>query len=192
MDHRRKDERAIEMYRLYESGASLAQVAVAFNVSRQSVYGLLHSRGAKLRSPRRLTPIQFNGHEYTLSGKGGYYRRTDGPRSLLHRDVWEYYHGLIPDGWDVHHQDENKQSNDPDNLECLPKPNHTSLHHPQECLEERRCLACGASLKRRISPSGIVEGPAAFRQRFHCNVSCTSRSRKGVPRGSKIIAGRSS
>lgn len=45
-----------------------------------------------------------------------------------HRDMWEFYNGKIPDGWDVHHKDENKLNNTPENFECLLKADHTKLH----------------------------------------------------------------
>lgn len=34
----------------------------------------------------------------------------------------------LPKGHDVHHKDENKQNNDPPNLEIIPRPKHTETH----------------------------------------------------------------
>ena len=48
---------------------------------------------------------------------------------LLHRAVWEFYHGAIPRGYHVHHIDEDTGNNDISNLECLPAEQHRKLLH---------------------------------------------------------------
>lgn len=128
MDRRRKDERTSEMYETYQAGKSLEEVAVKFGITRQSVYAAFKVRGYELRPKREHLPcIVFDGNKYTKMNSG-YYRKTDGNRSLMHRDIWEHHNGPIPDGWDIHHKDENKQNNDLDNFECLPKDEHAKLH----------------------------------------------------------------
>lgn len=42
----------------------------------------------------------------------------------------EFHNGKIPKGWDIHHIDEKKENNSPENLECLPKYEHTRLYSP--------------------------------------------------------------
>lgn len=126
----RKDERADEMYELYKSGYSLAQVADAFGATRQGVYGLFKYRGWQLRGLRMpLAYVEYNGSKYTLRNTG-YLGKTNGKRTLLHRDVWENERGAIPEGWDIHHKDEDKMNNSIENLECLPKSEHTRLYSP--------------------------------------------------------------
>jgi len=56
--------------------------------------------------------------------------QTRGKRTLLHRDVWEFYKGPIPKGWDIHHIDLDRENNAIENLECLPKAEHTSKYSP--------------------------------------------------------------
>lgn len=122
---RPSDERAQRMYARYRQGLSLADVAAEFGVTRQSVYGLFATRGWELRPrPAPQQPVEFNGRRYTLRNTG-YYGCTTGDRHLLHRAVWEHHNGTIPDGYDVHHRDGDKTNNDPANLECLPKEEHT-------------------------------------------------------------------
>ena len=125
----RDNGKADAMYARYCDGLSLSQVATEFGVTRQSVYKMFRLRGWGLRQRPAPLPTQvFNGHTYTLRNTG-YFGRTNGARTLLHRDIWEFHNGPIPYGWDVHHKVEDRTHNDPSNLECLPKSDHTRLHH---------------------------------------------------------------
>ena len=123
-----KSKRLEEMYALYLEGNSTRQVGSVFGVTGQSVYGLFKYNNKPMRTkPNPLEFVEFNGNRYTLRNTG-YYGRTNKERSLLHRDMWEHYNGPIPDGWDVHHKNENKKDNVIGNFECLPKADHTRLH----------------------------------------------------------------
>jgi len=124
-----KNELAAEMTKAYESGLSLAQIGAKFGRTRQSVFAMLKSRGVPLRTQAPRPAQFFNGRKYTLRNHG-YFGATTAPRTLMHRDVWEHANGQIPDGWDVHHKDEDKANNDISNLECLPKAEHTRLYSP--------------------------------------------------------------
>lgn len=68
-------------------------------------------------------PIVYKGRKYYKNTQGYYVTRR-----LLHRDVWEDNFGLIPDGYEIHHKDEDKANSSPDNLECIPKLQHTLIH----------------------------------------------------------------
>lgn len=57
-----------------------------------------------------------------------FHRRADGTTLSLHRDVWERERGKIPDGWHVHHKNEDKGDNRIENLECLSAQEHMLLH----------------------------------------------------------------
>jgi hypothetical protein len=46
----------------------------------------------------------------------------------LHRKVWEKDNGKIPDGYDVHHKDEDTFNNDIYNLELISKKDHIEKH----------------------------------------------------------------
>jgi len=127
MPAHRQDAKADAMYALYQRGHSLAQVARAFAVSRQSVYKMFAQRGLKLRTIQPLPFIVWQGHKYTRRSHG-YYACTTNKRRYLHRDVWESLHGPIPSGYDVHHRDENKTNNAPANLELLLRSEHGKRH----------------------------------------------------------------
>lgn len=66
---------------------------------------------------------KFDGVSYYRCGP--YFQRK-GKR--LHRMVWEYNNGPIPEGYEVHHVDGDKSHNDIENLQLLPGGEHTRLH----------------------------------------------------------------
>ena len=66
---------------------------------------------------------EFNGERFYLCGE---YFQHDGKR--LHRAVWEYHFGPVPDGCDIHHIDGDKHHNDKENLGCIPRTEHHSIH----------------------------------------------------------------
>ena len=112
--------------------------------------------------------IEWNGkrwHSY-----GGYYERTDKsvrPKRTvrLHRAVWEHHNGPIPDGWHVHHLNEDKRDNSIANLACMPHGAHSQEHRVLQrdrsgwrkpepfCVS---CADCGSDLLRRIRQSEYV------------------------------------
>jgi hypothetical protein len=118
----------MKMYALYNEGYSLAQVGAAFGVTRQSVYDRFHVRGLALRPKQKPLPfIMWNSVRYSRRAHG-YFARTSGTRSYLHRDVWEHSNGPIPGGYDVHHRDGNKENNALPNLELLTVSDHGKKH----------------------------------------------------------------
>jgi hypothetical protein len=48
----------------------------------------------------------------------------------MHRYVWEFANGPIPENYDIHHIDNDKSNNGISNLMCLPKSEHTRLFSP--------------------------------------------------------------
>ena len=48
----------------------------------------------------------------------------------MHRYVWENEKGKIPEGWDIHHINNDKADNRISNLECLSKSEHTKKYSP--------------------------------------------------------------
>lgn len=69
----------------------------------------------------------FNGRKYTRDEKTGYYLNST-HRERIHRAVWEYYNGPIPDGYAIHHIDEDKSNNSIENLQLISKSAHATLH----------------------------------------------------------------
>lgn len=118
-----------EAYKFYADGLSLSMVAALYNVTRQSVFKSFKRKGFKMREKIQLPPVEYLGKKFTIN-HNGYYRMTDGKRELMHRFVWESINGKIPAGYDIHHLNEVKTDNRIENLECLPKAEHTRKYSP--------------------------------------------------------------
>lgn len=74
--------------------------------------------------------IVFNGYKYRLM-PNGYYNAENwscGEHSQLHRAIWAYHNGPIPEGWHVHHKDLDHTNNEPSNLQAMPEAEHQALH----------------------------------------------------------------
>lgn len=69
----------------------------------------------------------FNGEKFYRCGT---YFQHNGKR--LHRAVWEFHNGRVPDGYHVHHIDGNTANNDIANLELLLQHDHLSMHSSTE------------------------------------------------------------
>ena len=74
----------------------------------------------------------YDGYRFRKDPNTGYYlctRKTDaGRRERLHVYVWRKNCGQIPDGYHIHHKDENKDNNDLENLACIPGKIHSTFH----------------------------------------------------------------
>ena len=74
----------------------------------------------------------FDGYKFRRDAKTGYYLATkptyQGKRERLHCYVWRYFNGPVPEGFHVHHVDENKSHNNIENLMCIPGELHTKYH----------------------------------------------------------------
>ena len=126
---RNKSTRYDEAYEGYLLGLSLEQVAKELSVTRQCVYKAFKQRGFTLRGVN-FRPFQFfDDIKFTLRNNG-YYSSTKGDRILMHRYVWQKYNGSIPDNYDIHHINNKKYDNRIENLECLPKSEHTRKYSP--------------------------------------------------------------
>lgn len=62
--------------------------------------------------------------------KDGYYQISSGnyQGKLLHRLIYEEHYGSIPNGFCIHHLDNDKNNNHPSNLILMSKSNHHKLH----------------------------------------------------------------
>jgi len=81
------------------------------------------------------------------SWKGGLSRERDGRISLYRPDhprakngkyvlrshlVWEVHHGLLPEGFIIHHRNGDYLDDRIENLECITQADHIRLHRPEE------------------------------------------------------------
>lgn len=126
---RKRNESYDKAYDLYLHGYSLEQVAKSMGVTRQCVYKAFKKRGLDLRGPNFRPFQEYNGLKFTLKNTG-YYALSVNDRCLMHRYVWEKEKGKIPKGWDIHHINGIKSDNRIENLECLPKSEHTRKYSP--------------------------------------------------------------
>jgi hypothetical protein len=70
----------------------------------------------------------------------------------VHRMTWEQANGPIPKGYVVHHKDHNKLNNSIDNLECIPRGSHQTLHNTGRVFtEERKANISAATMGRPCS-----------------------------------------
>ncbi len=84
---------------------------------------------------------KFDGFLYAQTKSGHYMTGRS-----VHRAVWQYYYGTIPENNEIHHVDENPANNYINNLRCLPKEEHALLHGKlQQCRVEKKfiCEVCG-------------------------------------------------
>ena len=75
--------------------------------------------------------IVFNGKRYnrypesTNPAHMRYFARSG---ARLHRDVWIFHNGPIPEGMHIHHIDGDTANNDISNLACISRKEHWQLH----------------------------------------------------------------
>lgn len=164
MTRKRKDKMAQKMYEEYKKGFSLSEVGKMFNITRQSVYNMFSRRNFKLRTRPELPYQYFDGKKFSIRSNG-YYGKTYGNRKLMHRYVWEYYNKRkIPQGYDIHHIDEDRSNNRISNLELIKKDEHARKYgkgenqytkqkrkdsKKMENKEKNECWVCG-----KESPEG--------------------------------------
>ncbi len=77
----------------------------------------------------------IDGYKFRRDKKTGYYlssTKIDGGRKRLHVYVWEKENGKVPNGYHVHHINENKYDNEISNLKLLTTKEHLSLHAKEQ------------------------------------------------------------
>ena len=98
---------------------------------------------------------RYCGLTFHFDKNDGHYKCT----LPLHKFVCMQNNINVPDGYDVHHIDENKVNNDISNLQVMTKAEHKSLHNRTiKCIIN--CLYCGKEIET-----------AQIRRKF-CNDNC--------------------
>lgn len=99
---------------------------------------------------------EFNGIIYNLYDK--YFQTSDGGRKRIHRAVWEYYNGEIPEGCHIHHIDHDRLNNDIENLSCMSASEHLRYHAERQPDDKLKKFVEAGQEAARIwhgSPEGI-------------------------------------
>lgn len=120
---------------------------------------------------------------YGGTDKDGYLRVTiDNKMCKVHRLVWETFNGTIPDGYSIHHLDENKQNNKLDNLALISNYEHNHLHK----IGNKYCVGREITDETRKRMSDALKGrkmPEEIKQK----ISNTLKGRVSPMKGRKKI-----
>jgi hypothetical protein len=120
----------------------------------------------------------FNNRRYCRDDKTGYYQNS-AHRERLHRAVWVYYNGSMPEGYHIHHKDHNKNNNDIANLGLVKAKKHMELHNIEKAMDEEWLEWSRNNLLQNARPKasewhGSEEGRKwhkkhyeAFKHKFH-------------------------
>jgi hypothetical protein len=98
----------------------------------------MHTQHMHKRGPK---PSRPDG--YHITAKGYLRGAFDGRLRLVHTVVWERANGPVPDGYEVHHIDGDKQNPDLANLELLTRRDHKRLHSGCERRDGEWWKPCG-------------------------------------------------
>lgn len=91
-----------------------------------------------------------------------------GKRILEHHLVWWKNTGeVVPEGYVIHHKDENTHNNAFSNLEKLLHGEHTSKHHTVHSIVDYVCI-CGITFQRSTR---VLKSEQAY-----CSNSCSAKS----------------
>ena len=108
--------------------------------------------------------------------------KRGGKTKLLHRHVAEQVLGR-PIGADehVHHANNQRWDNSPDNLKVLPAADHLALHAAERRLypDEKACLNCGAIFKPK---------PTKRKRAKSCSTACANALRSSTEKATKARA----
>lgn len=113
-----------------------------------------------------ITCQTFRGRRY-YKGRGDYYRSTKMSKekgkvvaTYLHRDVYRANIGELPAGrkWHVHHKDDDKDNNRPENLELLSAKIHAAKHWTQERADAWRANLLATAIPASKEWHGSEEG----------------------------------
>lgn len=92
--------------------------------------------------------VYYDGHLVNFSSGNGYPTIwVNNKNTLLHRYVWEKHNGAIPNGFEIHHKDENKFNFDINNLEMIT----IKEHHKKHAIKNKLGTSNKGSTKNYIS-----------------------------------------
>lgn len=111
---------------------------------------------------------------------------VDRTGKLLHRAIYESVRGPIPEGYQVHHKDENKTNNDPSNLVALSPSDHMKQHElrgaaapdfdkrigamamwEQRKPKEHSCAECGSNFESTCTRARFCSPKCSAKYSYH-------------------------
>ena len=121
----------------------------------------------------------FEGHKVYMNGN---YPAVflNGQNCHVHRLVWEKYYGTIPEGYIVHHKDENKLNWSIDNLELLTRAEHTDAHRDILGRKGVKVVATKDGLELYFDS---IEQAAEFCGTYTCSIQRCFKNKQRVANG---------
>lgn len=107
---------------------------------------------------------KFNGVVFHKDRQGHYVTSSTG----IHRFVWQYYVGNIPEGYHIHHSDFDKSNNKIENLQLLTKKEHSKIHRANLPYYENVCEVCGKTYL----------APVFSKSNRFCSAHCRNQARE--------------
>ena len=109
----------------YKAGESVRKLARAYNVGHVVVWRRVRAAGVKMR-PRN---FRRGGPFYTDSKGHIRTHDRDGKQCYIARGCYEAHNGSIPNRHIIHHKNGNTFDNAIENLACMTRSEHCSLHN---------------------------------------------------------------
>ena len=91
----------------------------------------------------------FDGLSFRRDKRTGYYLNAK-THKRLHKYVWEYFNGEVPEGYHVHHIDGDKTHNEIENLALMEKSEHVRWHNAN--MTDERKIAATDNLAQNAMP----------------------------------------
>ena len=86
---------------------------------------------------------EFRGKKYYYRSNAGYFYGKIGTKTVsLHREVWKHFFGDIPEGFVIHHIDNDKSNNNIENLKLMSRSEHTRNHNSGVCRAMMKTFVC--------------------------------------------------
>lgn len=106
----------------------------------------------------------------------------------MHRYVWEFYNGPIPEGYVIHHIDRNRANNDISNLQCLTATEHSQLHGRQLTDEEREWRR--NNFKTKARPKAIEWHKSDAGKEWHKEQARYRKDNRKIVKGTCLQCGK--
>jgi len=109
------------------------------------------------------THKKFNGEIYRKDSNGHFHKST-----FIHRVIWSYNYGEIPQGdYVIHHINENKSDNNIENLQLLTRNEHRKKHTETLEAQEYICQNCGVKFLAKQTTAKFCSAKCSNDYHYH-------------------------